>query len=558
MNTEIRVSVGNKTIAVPRGTTVADVFSKAGLLLDGRYEDNPIVGARINGELQPLGYCILTEKANAEPIQIFDFYGRRIYRHSLVFLLCMAANQLFPHRSLSVWHSMYNALYFGFTDGETISRSDIDAITSRMKSIARNNYPIEFTALPCEEAIKYFKKQKEETTVSLLSNQNNPNVALYKVEEFYDIAYEPLAPRTGLLTVWDLIPYTERGMLLRYPESDNVTEVGPVRDNPKLFGVFQEYKQWGKILGVSCLGQMNRKVTGGTVEEYIRLSESLQKKKMFALADNIVNKNAKSVFISGPSSSGKTTFAKKLCEQLSLMGYNPIQISLDDYYKPRTDIPRDKNGEIDYECLEALRTDLFNDTMQAIFKGEEVKLPKWSFAKQERTFHNKSVKLDEFTVFVIEGIHALNPVFTSCVPQDSLYKVYISALTQLTLDNHNRISTTDTRILRRIIRDNRTRDISASETLAMWKSVTKGEKKHIFPFQMNADTMFNTSLDYEIGVLSTYAIPLLSEVGPDKGGAYTEARRLLSFLKNINPIPAGPVPSDSLLREFIGDSDYED
>ena len=558
MSTEIRVTVGKKTIAAPRGTTVEEVFLKAGLLLDGRYEDNPIVGAIVNGELHPLGYCILTEKTKAEPIHIFDFYGRRIYRHSLSFLLCMAVNQLFPDRSMSIWHSMYNALYFSFTDGELISETDIEAINSRMKSIARNNYPIEFTALPCEEAIKYFTKQNEDTTVSLLSNQNNAEVDLYKVKNYYDIAYEPLAPRTGLLTVWDLIPYTDKGMLLRYPESENVTEVGPVRDNPKLYGVFQEYKQWGRILGVSCLGQMNRKVTGGTVEEYIRLSESLQKKKLFALADNIVKKNSKSVFISGPSSSGKTTFAKKLCEQLSLMGYKPIQISLDDYYKPRVDIPKDKNGDYDYECVEALLTDMFNDTMQAIFRGEEVQLPKWSFAKQVRTFHKKPVKLDEFTVFVIEGIHALNPIFTSCVPQDSLYKVYISALTQLTLDNHNRISTTDTRILRRIIRDNRTRGVSASETLSMWKSVTSGEKKHIFPFQMNADTMFNTSLDYEIGVLSTYAIPLLSEVGPDRGGAYTEARRLLSFLKNINPIPAGPVPSDSLLREFIGDSDYED
>lgn len=555
---EIIVKIADKKVSVPKYSTVYRALEKAGLSVGARYEDNPIVGAAVNGELQPLGAAIETAEATVDPIRAYDYYGRRIYRHSLAFLLGMAAKQICPDRVLTIWHSMGNSLYFGFEDNKIIDHSDIEAIASRMQSIVRNNYEIEYTALSCSAAIRYFEKNNQKDTAGLITNHNNPSIHLYRVEEHYDKAYEPLAPRTGLLTLWDLVPYGRRGMLLRYPDSGDVKNIRKTTDNPKLFGVFEEYKQWGKILGVSSAYQMNKRVTNGSIYQYIRLSESLQRKKLYALADEITKRQSKSVFISGPSSSGKTTFSKKLCEQLSLMGYNPIQISLDDYYKPRTEIPLDEKGEHDYECVEALRVDAFNDDMRRIFNKEEVFLPIWSIAAQKLSFRKKPVQLDDLTIFVIEGIHALNPVFTSCVPQETVFKIYISALTQLTLDNHNRISTTDTRILRRIIRDNRTRGISATVTLSMWGSVASGERKHIFPFQNNADIMFNTSLDYEIGVLSTYAIPLLAEVSPESGGAYTDARRLLTFLKYINAIPADPVPSDSLLREFIGGSDYED
>ena len=555
---EILVKIADKTVSIPKYGTVCKALEKAGLSVGARYEDNPIVGATVNGELQPLGAAIETAEATVEPIRAYDYYGRRIYRHSLAFLLGMAAKQICPDRVLTIWHSMGNSLYFGFEDNRIIDSSDIEAIASRMQSIVRNNYEIEYTALSCSAAIKYFEKNNQKDTAGLITNHNNPSILLYRVEEHYDKAYEPLAPRTGLLTMWDLVPYGRRGMLLRYPDSSDVKTIRNTADNPKLFGVFEEYKQWGKILGVSSAYQMNKRVTDGTIYQYIRLSESLQRKKLYALADEITKRQSKSVFISGPSSSGKTTFSKRLCEQLSLMGYNPIQISLDDYYKPRVEIPRDIHGEPDYECIEALRMDAFTSDMEKIFRGEEVHLPIWDFASQTLTFRKKAVKLDELSIFVIEGIHALNPVFTNSIPKELVFKIYISALTQLTLDNHNRISTTDTRILRRIIRDNRTRGIDAVTTLSMWSSVASGERKHIFPFQNNADVMFNTSLDYEIGVLSTYAIPLLAEVPPESGSAYTDARRLLTFLKYINAIPADPVPSDSLLREFIGGSDYED
>ena len=553
----IVVKIEDKTVSLPKYSTVYTAVEKAGLTIGARYEDNPIVGATVNGELQPLGAAIETDEATVQLIRAFDYYGRRIYRHSLAFLIGMAAKQIFDDRVLTIWHSMGNSLYFSFEDNLVIEERDIEAIASRMQSIVRNNYEIEYTALPCSQAISYFEKSGRLFTSGLIANHNDPTVQLYRIENYYDRAYEPLAPRTGLLTLWDLVPYGRRGMLLRYPDSKDVTTIRKTADNVKLFNVFEEYKQWGKILGVSSACQMNRRVTEGTIGQYIRLSESLQRKKLYALADEITKRQSKSIFISGPSSSGKTTFSKKLCEQLSLMGYNPIQISLDDYYKPRVEIPKNEKGEPDYECVEALRVEDFKSDMQKIFYGEYVHLPIWDFAKQKLTHRTTPVRLDDLSVFVIEGIHALNPIFTSSVPKETVFRIYISALTQLTLDGHNRISTTDTRILRRIIRDNRTRGIDAVSTLSMWDSVVAGERQHIFPFQNNADAMFNTSLDYEIGVLSTYAIPLLAEVPPQSGGAYTDARRLLSFLKYINAIPADSVPSDSLLREFIGGSDYE-
>ena len=557
MKENVTVKIEDKIVTLPKYSTVREAMEQAELALGIRYEDNPVVGATVNGELQPLGYGIETSTAVVKPVRMFDFYGRRIYRHTLTFLLGMAAKQIFPDRVLNIWHAMGNSLYFSFADNKDVKVEDAEALSSRMLSFVRNNYEIEFTALPCEEAQKYFKKVGEEATAKLIANHNEPVLRLYKLENHYDMAYEPLADRTGFLTLWELIPYGSKGLLLRYPDSTNIKKLKNTPDIPKLFSVFEEYKQWGRILGVSNAWEMNKIVTAGKFEEYIRLSESLQRKKLYALADEIAAKEAKSVFISGPSSSGKTTFARKLCEQLRLMGYNPIQISLDDYYKPRVEIPKDEKGNIDYECVEALRVNDFKQDMNDLFSGKEVHLPVWNIAKQHLSHRPEASKLDEYSIFVIEGIHALNPIFTSCVPKESVYKVYISALTQLTLDNHNRISTTDTRILRRIIRDNRTRGVGATATLAMWDSVASGERKHIFPFQMNADTMFNTSLDYEIGVLSTYAVPLLAEVSPDNEGAYTDARRLLAFLRYINAIPSDSIPSDSLLREFIGGSDYE-
>ena len=541
---------------MPRCSTVKQTLEALGYKLQLKYEQNPITGAVVNGELHPLGHVLETENTEIEVVHIFDYYGRRIYRHSLTYILAMAFRQVFPSDSLLIRHSMGNSLFFTVANS-SLNADDVEKIRSKMKEIAEKDYEIEVVSFSCKDAVSYFEENSFEYTSFLIKNYNKPAVRLYRADSYLDISYEPLAPRTGLLTVWDLVPYGNNGMLLRYPDSGNLLEIGAVRDIPKLFNVFEEDKQWGRILGVSCLGQMNRKVTDGTINTYIRHAETLQRRRLYALTDEIKKKNSKAVFISGPSSSGKTTFAKKICEQLNLMGLNPILISLDDYYKPITEIPKNEKDETDYECIQALRVELFRENMEDLFNGKEVRLPKWNIAHQKLTFRAAASKLTDTSVFVIEGIHALNPVFSSCVPENSSYRVYISALTQLTLDGHNRISTTDTRILRRIIRDNRTRGVDATTTLSMWNTVADGERKHIFPFQINADFMFNSSLDYEIGVLSTYAMPLLSEVSPENRTAYTEARRLLAFLQYVHPIPADLVPSDSLLREFIGNGDYE-
>jgi uridine kinase len=373
-----------------------------------------------------------------------------------------------------------------------------------------------------------------------------------------DITYEPLLPYTGMMSIWELRSYGDRGMLLRYPLSNNFLAIAPFRDNPKLFSVFRENKIWGSILKVSCLGEMNAICGTREIFTFIRMNEDLQHRRISQIADLISEKGTvKVVFISGPSSSGKTTFAIRLAIQLRLLGFNPIQISLDNYYRPKDQVPLDEEGKPDLETLDALDLDLFQDNLNALYAGEDVDLPKFSFkGNGERYYEHKPISLKNNTILVIEGIHGLNPRLIPGVDRKTTFKIYISALTQLNLDDHNRISTTDNRILRRIVRDNRTRSTTAQMTLEMWPSVERGETQHIFPYQNEADIMINSALEYELPVLKPYVEPLLKTVKPEAREAYPTARRLLSFLENVYPIPADLVPSDSLLREFIGGSEF--
>ena len=391
----------------------------------------------------------------------------------------------------------------------------------------------------------------------LLCSKNKSSVDVYKIGSYIQLSYEPIVPNTSILSLWELKKYGEKGMLLRYPVSKNVKEMQKFRDNPLLFKVFEEYKTWGKVLGVRSLGEMNRVTVTGGGREYVKLCEDLHRRKIAAIADRIKEKGAKIVFVAGPSSSGKTTFAKRLSEELRLLGFKPFKISLDDYYNPPSMAPLDKEGKPDLEALEALNVDLIDSNMESLLEGKPVNLPQYDFNTHITTFSPVPVQMGEKTIMVVEGIHALNKRITEGIDQRFIYKVYISALTHINLDDSNRVSTADNRLLRRIVRDYRTRGMSAERTLNMWDSVTRGETEHIYPNQNNADVMFNSALDYEIGVLSTYVIPLLSSVGKDEGKAYTISRRLLSFLDNVYPIPGSYVPSDSLLREFIGESDYE-
>ena len=553
---EITVSVEGKKYKVPAFSTAREILEKAGMVCAPDYSENPIIGALVNGRLSPLGTPV-PMSCPIEPVRAYQGFGRRIYRHSICFLLCYASKLVFPKRRLVIGHSLGNGFFFNYEDGKETDENQIEALKAKMHELVQQSLPIEYVTLSMQDAVRTLKKQGFDDAVLLLQSMNEPSVNLYKIQDYYHIAYEPIVDNTSVLGVWDLKPYGY-GMLLRYPVKKSIKEIIPFRDHQRLFDVFDEYRTWGKILGVSYMGEMNRKVSEKTAEQYVRLAESLQRRKIASIADDIHKRKARAVFIAGPSSSGKTTFAKKLCEQLLLLEYSPIRISLDDYYKQRQYAPLDEEGKPDLEALEALDTDMFDRNMKDLFAGKDVDLPHFSFTKNATYYLNQPIKMKGHTIFVIEGIHGLNPKILSKVDPKYVYKVYISALTQLNMDDCNRVSTTDDRMLRRILRDYRTRGASAEETLLMWPSVSRGEKTHIFPNQNNADVMFNSALDYELGVLSPFVTPLLHEVSPDSGAAYTHAQRLLAFLENIYAIPSSFVPSDSILREFIGESDYED
>ncbi len=542
---------------VSRYTSCAEVLKAACIECSLKYEDNPIIGVNTGCVIVPV-HEALSADCTITPVRAFEKEGRRIYRHSLCFLLFYAASIVMKERRLIIGHSLGDGFYFSCSDGKPITKKEANELENQMLKCVEEGLEIENIYLQTLKAQKYFSENGMKDTALLLSQQNNPIVDLYKLKDFMDVAYEPIAGNTALLSVFELRTYGN-GLLLRYPTSSgDLKKIVPFIDRPKLFNVFEEYKKWGKILKVSSCGEINKVLLSPKAPQFIRLCEALQRRKIGEIADEIARKGAQAVFIAGPSSSGKTTFAKRLCEQLMLMDYESLRISLDDYYKPKAECPLDEKGNPDLECLEALKTDLFRKNMKDLFNGQEVDLPRYSFQSQKTFYLNQPVKLTERTVFVIEGIHGLNPEITSCIDENRIFKIYISALTQLNIDSHNRISTTDNRIIRRIVRDYRTRDTSALSTLQMWESVEKGERKHIFPFQNNADVMFNSALDYEICVLSPFVIPLLRDISPKTGEAYSIARRLLKFLEVFNPLPALDVPSDSLLREFIGQSDYED
>ena len=562
MTREIRIKVEGNEYEVPVYTSVEDVFVKAGLLEEGfsssriEYSGNPIVGAIVNGQLRPLSSHIQMS-CEVKPIRVFESFGRRIYRHSICLLLCCATKLVFPKRHLVIGHALGDGFYFSFDDEYNTTEEQISILADKMRYLVDSCIPIEYTSLSSQEAVEYFRRDGYAATAQLLESQNEPFVNAYRIRDYCNIAYEPIAPNTSVLGVWELTKYGNCGMLLRYPVAGNILSVVEMRDNSTMFKVYEENKRWGRFLGVGCVGQLNERCSENTVAEYVRLSETLQRRKLSQIADEIDAGGKKAVFVAGPSSSGKTTFAKRLCEQLRLMDHAPIRISLDDYYKQRQFAPLDEDGKPDLEALEALDIDMFDRNMKDLFAGKEVDLPHFSFPKNSTYYENRPIRLTDKTIFVIEGLHGLNPRITSKVEERFAYKIYISALTQLNMDDCNRVSTTDDRILRRILRDYRTRDTSAEETLLMWPSVARGERIHIFPNQNNADVMFNSALDYEIGVLSPFVQPLLKGVKPSSGEAYTQARRLLSFLENVYPIPSDLVPGDSLLREFIGGSDYE-
>lgn len=560
MKQTVTVTYGKNQFELEFGVTVEQALVALGCVdssIVPSYQDNPVIGAMVNNDLQPTS-ARLESDCTLEPVRIFSDLGKRMYRHSICYLLGCAVAGLYPDRRLVIGHSLGDGYYYSFNDQYLLSSEDIEQIAKVMRELAHGNLPIERVNIPYGQAMEYFHHRKFEETEALLSYQNEPTISLYQLNGYWDVTYEPLVHTTSVLTVWELKPYGDRGMLLRYPRSFDFTQLDTWKDNPLLFSVFKEYKEWGRILDVESLGKLNKICAAGQIQSFIRMAESLQAKKITQIADRITgDSNIRVVFIAGPSSSGKTTFAQKLCIQLQVVGIRPIKISLDDYYLTREFVPVDENGEKDYERLEALDTAQFQRDLHDLYDGLAVDLPHFDFKQNKRYYTDNPIRLDRHSILVIEGIHGLNPALVPQIDQETTFRIYISALTQLNLDDHNRISTTDNRILRRIVRDNRTRGVEAETTLAMWPSVQRGENLHIFPYQNNADVMLNSALDYELGVLAPFAQPLLKTVKPSAHKAYPLARRLLAFLENVYPISESAVPRDSLLREFIGGSEFD-
>ncbi len=550
----------NKEYKVTQGCTVEDFLDKhVGINSDEcRYEDDPVVAIQLNNEVMSFGDHLVVN-GEVVLVRMFSTIGKRMYRHTLSFLLTYASQKLFPSRRLIIGHALGDGLYFTYDGIYELSKEEVAQLGQMLTSIIQKMSKIRLYLVSYHQALEYFEKMEFLATKKLLSYRNDPYLSLYACEDFIDISYEPLLPSTHLCPIWELNAYGDRGLLLRYPlSSSGFLSIPPFRDNPLLFSIFKESKEWGNILKVDCLGAMNDICGSRHIKTFIRMNEDLQHRKIASTADQIAERGGvKVVFVAGPSSSGKTTFTIRLSLQLRMLGFRPIVISLDNYYKTKDKAPIDEYGKPDLEALEALDLPLFKEHLDALYRGEKVVIPRFEFSGNgKRHFDTPPISLKGNTILLLEGIHGLNPHLIPGIDPMTTFKIYISALTQLNLDDHNRISTTDNRILRRIVRDHRTRGTSAQMTLEMWPSVERGEGKHIFPYQNQADVMINSALEYELAVLKPYAEPLLKTVKSEASLAYPTARRLLDFLENVYPIPAILVPSESLLREFVGGSEF--
>ncbi len=550
---EIRVRLPNGTIKnCKAGVTVEEIMQ------DKVFSSNKnrIVAARINNDMASLSYKVGIN-CSIEAVTLDSREGTNIYRRSLCFLLNLTSKRVFADRRLVISHSLGKG-YFYFMDGmDSVPEKDVELLALEMRKIVSENLPISRKVLSYAEAIKYFEENNQPDTRLLLKHRNDSKIPVYECGGFIDLSYGPLVPSTGLLDIFELMNYPP-GFILRYYGYGATHRIEKFEENPLLFSIYKEYKNWGRILNVHCVGALNERITQGNFKEFIQVAEALHNKKIAEIADKISRKSdsIRLVLIAGPSSSGKTTFAKKLSIQFRVLGINPVPLSVDNYFLAREKTPKDKNGNYDFESIEALDLELLNEHLMKLLAGEEVEVPDYNFVLGHRNQKGTALRLPRGSVLILEGIHCLNDRLTSLVARGQKYKIYVSALTQLNLDDHNRISTTDNRLLRRMVRDNKFRGYSALDVLKMWESVRRGEAKNIFPFQNSADSVFNSALDYELAVLKVYAEPLLKTIKPDMD-VYYEAKRLLTFLNNFMPIQSTLVPDESILREFIGDSAFK-
>ncbi len=546
---QIRCKNNKKSQKVEIGSTLFDIFSAFGLQM----EYGP-VSCKVNNKVEGLHYRVYNNK-DVKFLDMTSPSGSRAYTRTLFFVLCKAVQDLYPAHDVIIDIPVSNGFYVDVRFGRPATDEDVDKIRQRMQEIIDAKMPIRRYMVPTEEAIALFEEKGDVEKVKLLKTFGSIYTTYYKIGEYVDFYYGTLLTNTSELYLFGLEKYYD-GMLLRIPSVKDPGVLGELTKQDKMFEIFKEHHRWQDILGIRTVGDFNQAVDAGFTTDIINISEALQEKKIAKIAEDIANrKGVKLVLLAGPSSSGKTTSCKRLSIQLAVNGLKPLQISLDDYFVDREKTPKDANGEYDYESIYALDLQLINDQFNALFRGEEVELPKYDFQTGKSKKSGKKLKMNDNNVLVVEGIHALNPELTAQIPNEQIFRVYASALTTILLDNHNYIPTTDNRLLRRIIRDYKYRGVSAQETIHRWPSVRAGENKWIFPFQENADAMLNTAMLYELAVIKTQAEPLLQQV-PENCEEYAEAYRLLKFLKYFKGIPYNNLPPTSLLREFLGGSSF--
>ena len=531
------------------GTKVYSVLDNFNIPTDSIY------AVKINNEVRSLEDQI-QYTSTIEPVLNNSKTGSAIYRRSLCLLLATACHTLFPEKRLLVGHSLGHGYFYTFENEDEVSNDVINQLRKEMEKLIEQNIPITTKDISYQEATQLFEKLNLKETRKQLQFICEPSIKINTINDFSDIYFEPLVRSTGVLKVFDILQY-KNGFLLRFPRTSDPERLDLFKDEPKLYEIFSKYKEWGKRVNVTSAASLNQLIKQRQINDFIEITETFQQKNISNIASQIIEKGTvKVVLIAGPSSSGKTTSAKKLALELRAMGYQPKIISLDCYYLGRDKTPLGEDGKPDFECLEALNIELLNQNLVDLFAGKEVCIPSYDFHSGTSYFdENCKMTLEENEILIMEGIHGLNDKLTPKVPAEYKFKIYLSALTQLNLDDHNRISTSDNRLIRRIVRDNNFRGKPAAGTIEMWPSVTRGEELHIFPFQNNADAILNTALDYEFSVLRVYAAPLLRQVTPMEK-EYSEARRLLNFLENFSTIPPTAVPPRSIIREFIGGSAF--
>ena len=547
---KIRCKNNKKSVNIRIGSTLSEIFSQLGLEM----EYGPI-SAKVNNKVEGMHYRVYKPK-DIEFLDMHSASGIRAYTRSVFFVLCKAAHDLWKNCTVIIDIPISNGYYVNLKLGREVTPDDVNELRQRMQQLIDARLPIHRFESTTEEAIEMFRQGGSMSKVKLLENSGRLYTTYYDLDGYKDYYYGTLLTNTKQIYLFGLEYYFD-GILLRLPSRTDPSKLGAFIRQDKMFEIFKEHHHWQEILGMRTVGDLNKAISDGHASQLIQLSEALQEKKIAQIADEIAKrKTVKMVLIAGPSSSGKTTTCKRLSIQLAVNGIYPVGISLDDYFLDRDQTPRDESGDYDFEHLHALNIPLLNEQMNALFRGEEIELPRYNFQLGKSEKSGKKLKLKGNEVLILEGIHALNPELTAQIPNEQIFRVYASALTTILLDNHNYIPTTDNRLLRRIIRDHKYRGVNALGSIRRWASVRNGENRWIFPYQENADAIFNSAMLFELAVIKQQAEPLLEQV-PENCEEHAEAYRLLKFLHYIKPIPEDQIPPTSLLREFLGGSSFE-